>query len=268
MSRFRLFYDEALTAPTAYDDSGEYFRKAKDRMDRSFDLIKRYAPNSRVVDVGASPFYLLYRAKQSGAADCHGIYFSHDSHPLRNTNQVFSDAGSINLSHADIEANNLPFADNSVDVLTACEILEHCEHFPQRFAREVRRVLRPNGILCITVPNVCSIANILKLIFQKNIYMKYRSDSTGRHKHEYTRSQLLSLAEYLGLDVLKIGFLPSPTSDKFYLRPMYKILATLPLLKIYSPVIYLVAQQRAAKSQNDLSTFPSALFDGSQSIES
>jgi SAM-dependent methyltransferase len=264
---FALYYDEALTRPTPYHSGGDYFAKAKDRMDRTFELIRSKVPGSIVVDVGASPFYLLDKAKAGGARACHGLYFSYDKHPLNGIDQIYSAHGPIQLKRVNVEEENLPFADDSVDILTACEILEHCEHFPARLCAEFRRVLRPAGLLCITVPNVSSIANIIKLIFQKNIYMKYRSDATGRHKHEYTHSQLLDLIGYLGMDVVKSGFFPSPTSSLYKLRPIYRMIAMVPLVKSYSPNLYVLAQQPSPKPSAQRGPPPSTLFEDSLSIE-
>lgn len=266
-SDFALFYDAALTRPTPYAATNDYVAKARDRMDRTFGLIAPYVQGATVLDVGASPFYLLDRAKRAGAARCHGIYFAHDEHPLKALDRIYSPAGPIEISHADAENERFPFADDSVDVLTACEILEHFDTFPVSFAREVRRVLKPGGVLCVTVPNVASIANIIKLVFQKNIYMKYRSDITGRHKHEYTLGQLKAFVRYLGLEIVHAGFMPSPTSDKFALRPVYRAIASVPGVRSYSPVLCLLARQPATKPVNDLAALPAALFDDVLSIE-
>jgi SAM-dependent methyltransferase len=263
---FRLYFDEALSKRTPYHSENHYFRNARDRMDRTFDLIKADVRGSVVLDVGASPFYLLDRARGLGARECHGIYFANDSHPLRGTSRIYSKHGPIDISHANIETDDLPLPDSSVDILTACEILEHCEYFPIRFANEVRRVLRPGGLLCITVPNVCSIGNIIKLVFQKNIYMKYRSDPTGRHKHEYTMSQLIAFVSFVGIDICQAGFMPSPTSDKFWLRPAYRAIAVTPGIRKYSPVNYVVGRQPNPKI-SELGSPPPMLYDDALSIE-
>lgn len=264
---FALYFDPELRKATPYSAKGAYFAKAKDRMDRTFDLLSSLVQGKTVVDVGASPFYLLHRCKQAGAARAHGIYFCNDDHPLKGHDQIYSGAGPIELSYANVEVSGFSFPDDSVDILTACEILEHFDHFPTSFAKEVRRVLKPGGYLTITVPNVNSIANILKLLAGRNIYYPYRTDHTGRHKHEYTMPQLKAFIEYLGLDIVKADYMPSPTSDKFALRPLYRLLAKLPGLKNYSPVLYILAQQRSSKATNDLDLPPKALFDDALSIE-
>ena len=48
-------------------------------------------------------------------------------------------------------AESLTFADGSVGTLVLCEILEHLRH-PQRALAEARRVLRPDGLLLLSVP--------------------------------------------------------------------------------------------------------------------
>ena len=50
-----------------------------------------------------------------------------------------------------LESERLPFADSSVDLITALDVLEHIED-DRATLREIRRVLRPGGILLATVP--------------------------------------------------------------------------------------------------------------------
>jgi SAM-dependent methyltransferase len=264
---FSLYFDQDLTKASPYHSGNEYFRKARDRMDRTFEVIRPYVPGAHVLDVGASPFYLLDRALASGALQAEGVYFANDTHPLKAYGEIYSRNGQIGLHHLDVESEDLPFADNSFELLSACEILEHLEHFPARFGGEIRRVLRGGGYLCLTVPNVGSIGNILKLIGGRNIYMKYRSDPTGRHKHEYTMPQLKAFVRYLGMDVIDAGYFPSPTSAKMWLRPIYRLLAKLPFIRRYSPVLYIVARQPERKVSRLLSDPPPELYTADRSIE-
>jgi ubiquinone/menaquinone biosynthesis C-methylase UbiE len=266
-NQFALYFDDALQRPAPYHGSGAYFRHARDRMDRTFEQIRPYVHGATMLDVGASPFYLLYRARVSGAKQCRGIFFANDAHPLKQCDVIYSHAGPIEITHANVETEQFPFDDDEVDVLTACEILEHFDNFPVNFAKEVRRVLRPGGHLCITVPNVARLGNIIKLLTQRNVYMKYRADSTGRHKHEYTRSQLREFVRYLGMEVLDLGFIPSPSSDIATWRAAYRAMARLPFLKSYSPVLYVLARQPDPKPANSLEVPPATLFDASRSIE-
>ena len=146
-----------------------------------YAVVEPYVAGKCIVDIGASPFYTLYPARER-ASRCEGVYFANDTHPLKGVHEVYCEYGAIGLHHVNIETDDLPFATDSVDIVTACEVLEHCENFPARFASEARRILRPGGLIFITVPNIHSIANIARLVLQKNIYMRYRNDATGRHR--------------------------------------------------------------------------------------
>ena len=264
-SQFATFMDEALSIPTPYHDNTDYFRRARARIEAT-DRVVGDVTGRSVLDIGASPFYLSYLFQLRGAADVNGTYFSNDDHPLRNVHRIYSGAGAINLRHSDIESEALPFDDESMDLVTACEILEHLEYFPENFAKEVLRVLRPGGKLCITVPNVASISNIKKLITHNNIYMRYRDDGAGRHKHEYTIRQLADLIYYMGMSIEKMGYLPTRTSNRTWKSSAYRLLANLPLLRAYSPVLFVVAVlPRGEKPM--LKARPKSLYVDSRSIE-
>jgi SAM-dependent methyltransferase len=49
------------------------------------------------------------------------------------------------------EGTVMPFKDNSFDTLMATEVLEHCPD-PQRIVNEMKRVLKPGGLIFFTVP--------------------------------------------------------------------------------------------------------------------
>jgi SAM-dependent methyltransferase len=266
-SSFALFFDQGLSRPTPYDDSGDYLRKARPRLDRTYDLIAPYVAGADVVDIGASPFYLLDRALAGGAAHASGVYFAYDQHPLKDAARIYSRHGEIALSHSNIEESALPFADDSADIVTACEILEHCEHFPLRFANEVRRILRPGGLLLVTVPNVASVANIAKLMMGRNIFMRYRDDPTGRHKHEYTMAQLRAFVRFMELEPVRAGYLPFVTSDKAWPRRAYRMVGATAGLRRYSPKLYILARQPRDKRAGALTTPPTELYQDVQSIE-
>jgi len=113
------------------------------------------APGDRVLDVGAGNGRHAYEAYRRGARV---VAFDLDRQELaavagmcgamRAEGQVPADAGSAAVSG---DATVLPFADNSFDKVIAAEVFEHILD-DQRAMNEVARVLRPGGVLAVTVP--------------------------------------------------------------------------------------------------------------------
>lgn len=73
--------------------------------------------------------------------------------PSRVTRYVGVDLPGEYLASADVcwDGRRLPLADGSVDCALATEVLEHCSE-PTHMVREIGRVLRPRGLLTVTVP--------------------------------------------------------------------------------------------------------------------
>jgi len=63
----------------------------------------------------------------------------------------FAQDGDKNFCLQQADATRLPFADESIDKIICSEVLEHIENY-QGVLREINRVLKPNGILAVSVP--------------------------------------------------------------------------------------------------------------------
>ncbi len=60
---------------------------------------------------------------------------------------------------ARLDAAALPYRDNRFDAVVLQDVIEHVPA-PERLLREIRRVLKPGGILYLSTPNRCSILNL------------------------------------------------------------------------------------------------------------
>ena len=63
---------------------------------------------------------------------------------------------------AQADAQNLPFAANSFDVVISCETIEHLRD-PRAAVREMARVTRPGGLLYLTTPNYLNLMGLYEL---------------------------------------------------------------------------------------------------------
>jgi len=108
---------------------------------------------------------------------------------------------SLNFKHFNIEAENFPYEDALFDVVIYAEIIEHLTVDPCRVLRELKRVLKPNGVLILTTPNVARLENVARLMSGANIYDPYSGYGPyGRHNREYTQQELIELLAYVGFD--------------------------------------------------------------------
>jgi ubiquinone/menaquinone biosynthesis C-methylase UbiE len=104
------------------------------------------------------------------------------------------------------DVGELPFADDAFDAAVLGEVLEHIED-DQVALHEVMRVLRPGGVVAISVP--------------ANPAHFGPSDEWAGHVRRYTRDGLLSLAESEGLKVERCKAWGFPFSTLYH-RHLYE----------------------------------------------
>lgn len=108
----------------------------------------------------------------------------------------------LESNHFNIEEDVFPFEDRSFDIILFCEIIEHLLIDPVKVLKEIKRILKPNGALILTTPNVSRLENVAKMIAGVNIYDPYSGYGPyGRHNREYNKHELYLLLKYLGFKI-------------------------------------------------------------------
>lgn len=124
------------------------------------------------------------------------------------------------------DATALPFAASAFDAVILGEVLEHVEEDAQALS-EAARVLRPNGVLAISVP--------------RNPNWFSRSDEWAGHVRRYTREQLLDRVEQSGFHVASCKAWGFPISALFHRTVFEWIVArratATPSLQAGSPIL-------------------------------
>jgi SAM-dependent methyltransferase len=112
---------------------------------------------------------------------------------------------SMPFFHFNIETAQFPFDNGAFDIVLFCEVLEHLQGDPLRVLREIKRVLKDDGHLVLTTPNVTRLENVCRMIAGENIYDPYSGyGSYGRHNREYNKHELSLLLNHCGFKVERL----------------------------------------------------------------
>lgn len=144
-----------------------------------WDAIVQYIPkNAQFLDVGCGAGYSLMKAKNQLNCDIKGIDPEPGAHGVgRYTSEEWKSLPIIQGS-----AENLPYEDNSFDVVYSSHVLEHVNSEKQALD-EMKRVLKPDGVLIIGMPTATmSWVAILSTWFFTTHVNIYHFISSIRHK--------------------------------------------------------------------------------------
>jgi ubiquinone/menaquinone biosynthesis C-methylase UbiE len=138
----------------------------------------------RVLDAGCGTGALLDRLESRPGAEVYGLDFSGQA--LAYTRQ----RGHGHLVQGDL--TRLPFPDGTFDVITALDVVEHIRE-DERALREVHRVLRPGGVLLVSVP-------AFRFLWGPH-------DTALQHFRRYTAGEVAALMRRTGFRVSKLTYL-------------------------------------------------------------
>ena len=121
--------------------------------------------------------------------------------------QLFRDAG-VKLHPQDLACRMECLESDFFDGVIMCETLEHLPFNPVPLLDELNRMLKPGGLLYLTVPNIASLRNRVLLLCGQSIcnpiadfFEQLRPNSpmtVGLHWREYTKAELEAMLGGLG----------------------------------------------------------------------
>ncbi len=145
--------------------TNEYYHKAKNThaptiresylktAESQVSIVQKYATGKRILDIGCAQGFFLYNASKAGYTT-KGIEISQDAATY-----------AVKEFGLDIEAKSfeeIRFPENYFDAVTLWQVLEHVP-YPLTVLREAHRILKPEGLLVVSTPNIEGIpAKILR----------------------------------------------------------------------------------------------------------
>lgn len=164
-------------------------------------LLQLVGADKRVLDVGCSSGYLARPLVERG---CVVVGVELDPAAAEAARTVCED-----VLVGDVEALELPFENGSFDVVLCGDLVEHLRD-PERFLARVRPLLKQDGRLVLTTPNVANWALRLSLLGGRWRYTD-RGLLDRTHVHLFTRKTLIEALSRAGYRVVELDFtLPMP----------------------------------------------------------
>ena len=114
---------------------------------RAREIVSKYfqVDTGRFIDVGCGTGYLLSKVKSSTHWDVFGVELSGKACAFARDS-----LGLENIVNSDLAGAN--YDSNFFDIVHVSEVLEHVPD-PLAFLRECRRILKPNGLFLLSLPN-------------------------------------------------------------------------------------------------------------------
>jgi SAM-dependent methyltransferase len=183
-------------------------------LDRFSDIALRLRDYKKVLDVGAGTGILVAILSALGH-EVYAVDFFDKSE-----SDVYLKANA-KFQICNIEADPLPFEDQTFDAVCCCQALEHFTHAHLPSILEMKRVLRIGGVLEIDVPNAACFRNRWRLLRGKHITWEYkehylvvkpnlyknREYYPNRHNREFVKSDLVTLYETAKFSSIEVDFL-------------------------------------------------------------
>ncbi len=99
----------------------------------------------------------------------------------------------------------LPWGDNFFNCVIVAEIIEHL-YDTDKFLKDIKRVLRKDGIIVMSFPNVACLTNRIRLLFNRYPrYCEYQAGKAGGHIRVYTLGAIKTQLIEHGFDIISIS---------------------------------------------------------------
>ncbi|MBV6623526.1 MAG: methyltransferase domain-containing protein [Rivularia sp. (in: Bacteria)] len=202
------FLETILVSDAPSREMADYCRQDFRRFVYTYGLVRELSGNC--LELGANPYFttILLQTFTSLKLTLANYFGSNHAHKL--VQEVgYKDFKSekqlsvkLESNHFNIEEDIFPYDNEQFDVVLFCEIIEHLLMDPIRVLKEIKRILKPNGVLILTTPNVSRLENVAKMVAGVNIYDPYSGYGPyGRHNREYNKHEIYLLLDYLGFSI-------------------------------------------------------------------
>ena len=252
-------FEGAVTEMLEFFKGNEWFVRSywpenRPRIERTFRDLQETVPPGRVFEPGCGNGYVSFLAARLGyeVTACDS-WFPPDREELFALGGVRSFPA--NLNHL---APWPQLADASFDAVLFGEVFEHILNHPIGLLREVRRLLKPGGVMILTTPNPATLANAIRVL--RGSHSLWGTDDFAAspkiadgsiidngeiHYREYRQDELFKFLKAADFDVVKASYVTTGSAQG---EPLFKrILKSIPPIRehrLFGTGNYILARAR------------------------
>ena len=170
-------------------DIDMFYADYRRRVELLIEVTSRAQPSTKILDAGGAPGFTSLALKLLGYEV---ILLDIDPEPYCDILQSYG----IKVVRADLEHDIIPLNSEDIDVIIFTEVLEHLSPYYISWAlSELNRVLKYQGLLFLSTPNIASIGKRVKLLLGKN-------PLGPMHVKEYTIDEVRKLLNTHGFEII------------------------------------------------------------------
>ena len=200
---------EYLAGWAATGPAATYVETHKTRLVRTLEITPPGGPLDRILEMGAYLQITPALKNKLGYGHVRGCYYgAPGKFEHRTATSAEGERFECDIDLFNAEKDVFPYADGCFSTVLCCELIEHLLEDPMHMLSEVNRILKPDGHLVLTTPNIASLRAIAAILqgyhpgfFQAYIKPAQNGEAEARHNREYTPREIQMVLENAGFTV-------------------------------------------------------------------
>jgi glycosyltransferase involved in cell wall biosynthesis/SAM-dependent methyltransferase len=191
-------------------DAAAYIDTHRDRLLRTLEITPPGGPSDRILEMGAYLQITPSLKTKLGYEEVRGCYYGGAGGvDHRVVTSAEGERFECAIDLFDAERDRFPYPDGHFTTVLCCELIEHLADDPMHMMSEINRVVKPDGWLVLTTPNIGSLRAISAILqgFHPGFFPAYirprepGAEAEARHNREYTPKEVFRLFADAGFTV-------------------------------------------------------------------
>ena len=199
----------------AADSNGArtYMKTHLARFEKTLSMIPPGGPKDRILEMGAYLQITPTLKTRLGYGEVRGCYYGPAGKvDHRTATSIDGETFECDIDLFDAENDPFPYPDEHFTTVLCCELLEHLREDPMHMMAEINRILKPDGYLVLTTPNLASLRAIAAVLtgYHPGFFPAYIRpagegvETDARHNREYTTLEIGRLLIDGGFEITSI----------------------------------------------------------------